>query len=68
MYREALAAFNAGANVLTGGGLRAIVEALCKENETSRRKSTRRRVQPRWACATRRWLCASIVSLCERPV
>ena len=32
MYREALAAFNAGANVLTGGGLRAIVEALCKDN------------------------------------
>ena len=31
MYREALAAFNAGATVLTGEGLRAIVEALCKD-------------------------------------
>ena len=38
MYREALAAFNAGANVLTGGGLRAIVEALCKENDNLQKK------------------------------
>jgi Domain of unknown function (DUF4145) len=31
MYREALGAFNAGAKVLAGGGLRAIVEAICKD-------------------------------------
>lgn len=29
IYRETLIAFNAGALILTGGGLRAIVEALC---------------------------------------
>src|SRR5688572_27263395 len=33
MYREALAAFNAGAKVLAGGGLRAIVEAICKDRK-----------------------------------
>ncbi len=31
MYKEALGAFNAGAKVLAGGGLRAIVEAICKD-------------------------------------
>ena len=47
-----------------------LYERLSKRSAktTSRRRSTRRRVQPRWACVTRRWLCASIVSICERPV
>lgn len=31
IYRETVRALNAGAPTLTGGGLRAIVEALCKE-------------------------------------
>jgi hypothetical protein len=31
IYREVIIAFNAGAFILAGGGLRAIVEALCKD-------------------------------------
>jgi hypothetical protein len=31
IYQETLSAYNAGANILAGGGLRAVVEAICKE-------------------------------------
>lgn len=35
IYRETVIAFNAGALILTGGGLRAIAEALCQEKNVS---------------------------------
>jgi hypothetical protein len=37
IYREAVIAFNAGALILAGGGLRAVVEALCKDKNVSGR-------------------------------
>jgi hypothetical protein len=33
IYRETVAAFNAGLSVLVGGGLRAIVEAICQDKQ-----------------------------------
>lgn len=35
MYAETILAFNAGANTLTGGGLRATVEAICKDQKVA---------------------------------
>jgi len=35
IYSETVKAFNCGANILAAGGLRAIVEAICKDQEVS---------------------------------
>jgi hypothetical protein len=37
IYRESVMVFGVGANILAGGGLRAIVEAICQEQEVKGR-------------------------------